>query len=86
MCLGNTETQSGEERNAVYANSSRGPTFGGGHDICIFDEGNNNMKKGWTNLKNIYYEIPSGASSTFLTGKTGCNQYFNIAEVEVFKV
>ena len=75
------KVKSGQERHAVYAHSSHGPTFGDGHHIRI----GTSSKKGYTNPNNTY-EIPSEASNTFLTGRIGSSQKFDIAEVEVFEV
>jgi hypothetical protein len=76
--------KSGQNHNAVYARSSKGPTFGGGHDLCIGPR-NGTLKEGYTKL-NYSYELPTGASNTSLTGKHGRNNKFGVAEVEVFKV
>jgi hypothetical protein len=67
----------------VVANSSYGPSFGGGNDLGVGHK--NTMKEGYTYL-NYTYEIPVGASNTFLTGKHGSKNLFQVAEVEVFKV
>ena len=77
------KVKSDHEGKAVYCNSICGPVFGGGCDVYI--NSNLGMKVGYTNLSNTY-EIPSGASNTFLTGKTGCDQLFDITELEVFQV
>jgi hypothetical protein len=73
----------GKNYDAVYDYSLYGPIFGGGSDLGVghYDS----MKQGWTNL-NDTYELPVGACNTFLTGKDGDNDLFQVAEVEVFKV
>jgi hypothetical protein len=77
--------KSGQNRQAVYAYSSCGPSFGGGHDLCIGVS--NSMKQGYTSLNNKYYELPSGASKKCLTGKHGSGtNKFQLLEVEVYKV
>ena len=75
----------GKEEKAINAGPMRGPCFGGEHDICIGQKNGNNMKTGYTRLNKRYYEIPSGAADTFLTGTTP-GDYFDLAEVEVFEV
>merc|ERR1712154_716843 len=75
---------SGKESSAIYSHYYRGPSFGSGGDICIGYDGYD-LRKGSTKL-NYTYNIPSGASTTFLTGKCGSGQRFDVAEVEVFAV
>eukprot|EP01083_Nonionella_stella_P028897 79641_1 len=77
--------KSGLNQFVVYDYSSRGPTFGGGqggHDLCVGCS-NGTLKAGYTNL-NHTYNLPAGASNTFLTGKHGYDNKFKVAEVEVF--
>ena len=66
--------------NAIYASSSYGPTFGGGHDIYISDQSNANTKS----YSNIYsYEMPSfGYNTSLLAGSF----YFKTLEIEVYSV
>ena len=65
---------------AVYRGSSCGPTFGGGHDIYIADNANQNANS-YTNF-GTSYSLPNGVtnSSTILAG----TRYFSPDEVEVF--
>jgi len=68
----------GREGNAIYCHSSYGPTFGGGHDICIPNAPNSN--NGYVGLGNAY-QCPTGQNAnTFLTG----NRNFVVNEMEVF--
>ncbi|KAL9951567.1 hypothetical protein ACROYT_G044251 [Oculina patagonica] len=68
----------GREGNAIYCNSSYGPTFGGGHDLRIPNSPNSNSC--YVNLNNTY-QCPTGQNNTtFFTG----NQNFTISEMEVF--
>jgi len=76
--------KSGYEGYAIYANDNCGPSFGDGFDFCIGYSGDD-LRKGHTYLNNTY-NIPSGASETFLTDKFGSGQRFDVAEVEVFAV
>jgi len=69
---------------ALYHNFNYGPTFGGGHDLCIGFCGPD-LKKGKSAIGHTY-ELPNGASNTFLTGKVGLNDLFEVSEVEVFRV
>ena len=75
------KVQSGEEGHAVRTNQNNGPCFSG-DDLWVGR--NNDMKQGYTN-PGYKYEIPSGASNTFLAGKA--DQWFDMnVEVEVFGV
>ena len=76
------KVKSGHKEKAVYASNNYGPCFGN-TDIEIGK--NNDMRKGFTE-PNDAYDIPSGASKTFLTGKTGSDQRFHVIELEVFEV
>ena len=78
------KVKSGGEGCAIYAFPAFGPVFGGGCDFYI-GRGDHNMKYGYTCL-NKTYELPSGASEDFLTGKTGWENMFELAETEVFEV
>ena len=66
--------------NAIFDYTSYGPTFGGGHDLNIYDNAASN-----TNSNTYFgstYQPPSGISSTstILAG----TRYFSPTEVEVF--
>ena len=78
------KVRSGQEAYAVYADASYGPCFGGGYDFLIGDGGS--MEQGYTYLDNTF-EMPPGASAdeTFLTG-LGNEDYFDLADLEVFEV
>ena len=57
-----------------------GPSFGGGHDIYVADNANNNITS-YTNVST--YQLPEGQNAqTFLTGARN----FQAAEIEVFGV
>jgi hypothetical protein len=66
--------------NAIYASSSYGPTFGGGHDIYISDQSNINANS-YSSINS--YEIPSiGSSTSLLAGSYN----FKTFEIEVYSV
>jgi hypothetical protein len=69
---------------ATFCHSCYGPTFGSGNDLRV---GSNikDLTSGYTIL-NHSYDIPPGETSTFLTGKDGVGNKFQVAEIEVFKV
>ena len=68
----------GKEGNAIYCHNSRGPVFGGGHDLCVPDSPNSSNCS--VNL-GITYQCPAGQNGNlFLTG----SQYFVVNEMEVF--
>lgn len=75
--------KSGENRHAMYCSSNWGLGFG--NDDIYVGIDNSSLKNGYTNLGNTY-ELPSGVSNTFLTGKHGYCDRFQVAEVEVFRV
>ena len=77
------KVKSGMEGKVLHAHPKYGPRFGDGVEVCI--GANHDMKVGYTYLNNTF-EIPSGASKTFLTGKTGYDKFIDFVEVEVFKV
>jgi hypothetical protein len=66
--------------NAMYDTSSRGPTFGGNHDINVADNANSNSQSS-TNVGHSY-QLPAGQNAHFLTGAL----HFQAAEIEVFRV
>ena len=65
---------------SVYRGSSCGPTFGGGHDIYIADNANQNPNS-YTNF-GTFYSLPNNVTDryTILAG----TRYFSPDEVEVF--
>ena len=68
----------GMEEYAIYCDSSCGPTFGSGNDLCIPDAPNSN--NGTVSLNNSY-QCPTGQNANaVLTG----NQNFRVNEIEVF--
>ena len=64
---------------AIYCHSSYGPTFGGGHDLCIANGANANSNS-HSNLGNTYQCPANANSSLFLAGQSN----FSVNEVEVF--
>jgi hypothetical protein len=67
--------------NAMFDNSTYGPTFGGNHDIHVADNSNSNSNS-YTNAGHAY-QLPAGQNAqTFLTGARN----FQAAEIEVFRV
>jgi len=65
---------------AIERTTSHGPTFGGGHDICINDNANSNTNS-YVNFGHSY-SVPSGIQDkkTILAG----SYKFTPDEVEVF--
>ena len=72
--------QGSKSSNAICHGSSYGPTFGGGHDIHIADNANQNANS-YTNFGR-YYSLPNGVTDrrTILAGTYN----FSPDEVEVF--
>jgi len=67
--------------NALYRDSSRGTSFGGGHDVYVADNANSNSTS-HTIVRNSY-QMPAGQNAhTFLTGA----RKFQAAEIELFRV
>lgn len=79
------EIKSGSKKNATYTDYEYGAAFGNGCDIAIGVNGS--MKNGYAN-PNHSYEMPSGATKSFLSGKAGYTEqhFFEVSEVEVFEV
>jgi len=77
------DVKSGSNNHAVYHISGYGPTFGGGHDLCIVSNPNqSNTNTSYTNTGHTY-QLPDGvADYCFLTGARD----FGVAEYEVFQV
>ena len=65
---------------AIYWHSRHGPTFGGGYDLYISDNCNQNTDS-TTCLGNTYANPEMAVSSTFLTG----SKNFKVKEIEVFQ-
>ena len=66
---------------AIFGQSSYGPTFGSGHDICVADNANRNNTS-YTNVGQTYQRPAGQNAQTFLTGARN----FQAAEIEVFRV
>ena len=69
---------------AIYCYSDNGPTFGGGHDICICS--NSNKTNGsYLNLGNTYkhpqYAYGTNEAKSFLTGSFK----YQLSEIEVYQ-
>ena len=62
---------------AIYCGSSYGPTFGGGHDICITNNANQSTSS-YSSFPSSFLDSTGKGNSTF----TSCN--FVVAEIEVF--
>ena len=71
--------KSGCEGHAMYNFCDYGPTFGGGHDLCL--GGALSLKDGFSKV-GYTYERPQGQDEYFLAG----NHDFTVAEIEVFQV
>jgi len=78
------EIKSGCEQYATRSSTSYGPVFGEGDDLWFGYQ--DDMRRGWTTNLGHTYKLPDGHSNTFLSGKTGANDFFKIEEVEVFQV
>ena len=65
---------------AMYDHSTYGPTFGGGHDLYIASDANNNNTSN-SNFGHTY-ELPPGQTNTFLIG----SKNFKVLEIEVFQI
>ena len=59
---------------------SYGPIFGGGSDLYIANDSNDNIKPHF-NLGGTY-DIPPGQTNTFLVGSNN----FKVSEIEVFQI
>ena len=65
---------------ALGHSSYYGLTFGGGHDLCIESDTNNNSTS--SSYLGQTYEIPHGQTNTFWVG----SKYFKVSDIEVFQV
>jgi len=77
MNLTGTNSQS-----AYYSNRDYGPTFGGGHDLCIANLASS-AKSSFTSPSTVYQTAPgckAGVACTFFAG----SHYFQPDDVEVF--
>ena len=66
-------------QNGIYCNSSYGPAFGGGHDLCISGNSNANAKS-YGHLGTTYVCPPNVTGTAFLAGLNN----FYVHELEVF--
>jgi len=66
---------------SIYDDSSYGPTFGGGHDICIRY---NNFP--YSNFSHSYKDILGKGKSIFTGDINNSNNKFNLKEIEVLKI
>jgi len=62
---------------AVYCGSSYGPTFGGGHDICIANNANMNNSS-YTSFPSSFLDTTGKGNTTFTSNN------FTVTEIEVF--
>lgn len=65
------------DTNAIYKNNSYGPTFGGGHDLCIY-----NSSKSSNNYCN---KSTYNSGDNNLLGEKGQTK-FQVSSYEVYKV
>ena len=63
----------------IYDNATYGPTFGGGHDICIRFNSSH-----YLNFPDSYNDVLGYGYSIFKGDKYNYN--FNLQEIEVFKI
>jgi len=68
------------KQHAIYCWRSYGPTFGGGHDLCISSNANSNTSS-YSNL-GFSYQCPPGQQNTFFTGAKN----FTVTDYEVFSL
>ena len=69
--------------NAVYHNSGYGPTFGGNHDLYIYNDYLNN-KNSYCSLGYSYPDVLGQGNSIFSEDVN--TNYFKLKELEVFKL
>ena len=65
---------------SIYDYSSYGPTFGNGYDIYTNKEGS------YANFPSSYRDILGKGKSIFTGDLNNKNIYFNLKEIEVFKI
>jgi hypothetical protein len=71
---------------AVYDDAGYGPSFGGGHDLCIVTNANANTSS-YTNLGHCYVPPPGGAYNQPSAKEYMAGTYnFKVADYEVFRV
>ena len=69
-----------DQQNAIFCDSSCGPTFGGGHDLHISNNANTSGSS--HNNLGFSYQLPTGQQSTFFTGARN----FDVTDYEVFGI
>jgi hypothetical protein len=67
--------------NAIYCNSTYGPTFGNGHNIYVADKCNENTRS-YTNLGYAYVNDTGIIGTAVFTGE----ESFTVKEIEVFSI
>ena len=78
-----TKFNNTDSRYSIYDGSSYGPTFGGGFDINIFDNGNN---YNCSNFPHSYQDTLGKGRSIFTGDLNNSNYRFILKEIEVFKL
>ena len=73
----------GKNGHAIYCNPSYGAAFGGGHDMCIYDNANSNTSS-YSNLGYTYQPPPGYQYGTQQTKSFAGSYNFTPTEVEVF--
>ena len=79
-----TKFQSNNNKKEIHHNLSYGPWFGGGRDIGIDKDFSNN--KIYCDFSCTYIDTLGKGKSIFTGDPNNDNQYFNIKEIEVFKI
>jgi len=75
----NGKDESGE---AIFSDKSQGPTFGGGHDICIASDCNENSE---SYVYEASYELPADFGSYYMVCGDGSDSHFRVSEIEVMQ-
>ena len=68
----------GKEQNGICRINDWGPTFGGGVDLCIYENADTDTNS--SSMLGSSYQCPPGQQSTFFAGCT----YFTVTDYEVF--
>ena len=69
--------------NAIYCNSSYGPTFGNGHHIHVADNSDKNTSSHVRS--NSAYNVPNAEGKSYPVLTDG-NEYFKTVEIEVYQI
>ena len=73
----------GEKQYAIYCNSGDGPSFGGGHDLCICN--NPQVNQSYSNFGYTYQLPPGYVYNSKQAKNLLAGQYqFKITEIEIF--